>query len=293
MITRAPRISKKKQDGLLKCFVLDVPASTASYHYHKRADGTKKKIDGIVDVSRPTANHYYRHFRELIYTSLRRAPRFSGEVEMDQTEFGGMGSKRLRAYLTRIKKTLPYAEYQAKAKLARAEHKIKVFGILQREGQVYVKIIRQADKRTLMPIIRMVVEESATIYTDKWRGFADLEIDGYTHHSINHSEEYIDKQGHHANTIESFWSFAKRRLVKFNGVARTTLPLHLKECEWRYNQKDIAKSLKQLLKNHQVNLRPPRPRQKSTGKKSRRRPSPSRRKSRTGNDRASLPASAS
>ncbi len=39
------------------------------------------------------------------------------------------------------------------------------------------------------------------------------------------------------NGIENFWSFAKRRLAKFNGVSRETFLLHLKECEFRYNHK--------------------------------------------------------
>lgn len=40
----------------------------------------------------------------------------------------------------------------------------------------------------------------------------------------------------------------KRRLAKFNGVSRKTFPLHLKECELRYNFKgDILKILKVII----------------------------------------------
>ena len=38
--------------------------------------------------------------------------------------------------------------------------------------------------------------------------------------------------------IESFWSFAKRRLATFNGIPDPTLKLHLKECEWRFNNRE-------------------------------------------------------
>ena len=253
MITRAPRITAVKRNKLIKHFALDVDATKAAE---------------LVKVSRPCANRWYRHFRELIYQSTRRAPRFFGEVEMDQSEFGGMGSKRLKALLARYKKTLIYEEYQKKARAARSEHRVLVFGIIQRGGDVYCQIIKKADTDTLLPIVRLVVEqksivyakgeakstskkksENTTIYTDKWRAFIKLGLDGYTHHSINHSEEYVNQQGHHANTIEAFWSFAKRRLAKFNGIARTTLPLHLKECEFRFNNKDMAAAMKQLLKN--------------------------------------------
>ncbi|MBA3755897.1 MAG: IS1595 family transposase, partial [Nitrosomonas sp.] len=39
----------------------------------------------------------------------------------------------------------------------------------------------------------------------------------------------------HINGIESFWSFAKRRLAKFNGVSEHIFYLHLKETEFRFN----------------------------------------------------------
>lgn len=41
----------------------------------------------------------------------------------------------------------------------------------------------------------------------------------------------------HVNGIESFWSYAKRRLAKFNELAEHTFYLHLKETEWRFNMR--------------------------------------------------------
>ncbi|MDE5018913.1 IS1595 family transposase, partial [Francisella tularensis subsp. holarctica] len=40
------------------------------------------------------------------------------------------------------------------------------------------------------------------------------------------------------NGIESFCSFYKRRLAKFNGLSDDKIVLHLKECEFRWNNKD-------------------------------------------------------
>jgi hypothetical protein len=42
----------------------------------------------------------------------------------------------------------------------------------------------------------------------------------------------LARGAHHINGFESFWSFAKRRLQKFNGVSSQTFYLRLKECEW-------------------------------------------------------------
>lgn len=42
----------------------------------------------------------------------------------------------------------------------------------------------------------------------------------------------------HVNGIESFWSFAKRRLAKFNGIASYKFNLYLKECKFRFNYRN-------------------------------------------------------
>lgn len=245
MISRAPRISTAKRNKLIACFAMDMLAT----HAAKQAK-----------VSRTCANRWYRHFRESIYHATRRAPRFFGEVEMDQSEFGGRGRKRLKALLARYAKVLPHFEYLEKAKLIRKEHKVIVFGMLMRGGDVYCRVVTRGDKRTLEPIVRLVVEPGSTVYTDHWRGFDDLGLSQYEHKSVNHSEEYVTKDGAHINGIESFWSFAKRRTTKFNGIARTTLPLHIKECEFRYNNKDVAKALKALLTPASAKLGKKRPR---------------------------------
>lgn len=231
MITRAPRIRKVKQNQLLKYFAMDLDATEAA---------------ALAKVNRTTSNLWYRHFRELIYQASRKAPRFFGEVEMDQAEFGGRGRKRMQALLKRYEKMFTHKEYMERARKIRKEHKTLVFGIFQRGGDVYVHIIKRNDARTLIPIVRLVVEDTATVFTDQWRGFTDLKLDGYKHYNVNHSIEYVAKDGSHINGIESFWSFAKRRLGKFNGIARTTLPLHIKECEFRYNNNDVFAALKAL-----------------------------------------------
>lgn len=234
MFSRMARISTRKRNALMKAFIADKMASMA-------AEDCK--------VSKNTANRWYRSFRESIYTHLRRYPKFLGEVELDQSSFGGRGRKRMQAYLKRLANTLPHSQYLAKARQVRAEHKVQVFGILNRGGEVFTYILKKNDKNSIMPLIRLTVEQGSVVYTDKWRGFVDLGLDGYTHHSINHSEEYVDQKGNHINGIEAFWSFAGRRLRKFNGIPKTTLPLHIKECEYRYNHRDdLEKALKSLLK---------------------------------------------
>jgi transposase len=69
---------------------------------------------------------------------------------------------------------------------------------------------------------------------------------GYDKHfRVNHSKNEFALDGDvHINGIESFWSFTKRRLKKFNGV-KVNFELHLKECEWRW-RKDEKKLFEEL-----------------------------------------------
>jgi transposase len=72
--------------------------------------------------------------------------------------------------------------------------------------------------------------------TDGWTAYDGLVDVGYDKHF--RIKKYR-KEGSpftdgpvHVNGIESFWSYTKRRLARFNGV-KANFKLHLKECEWR------------------------------------------------------------
>lgn len=218
------RISEKKRRHILKCFAEDISATQASR---------------IVGINRNTANDWYCMFREAILAyQEEHNGSFQGEIELDESYFGGPRKKK---------------HAQDRRRRGRgAENKVPVFGIKKREdGRVYTQIIKNASKQELLPIIRRLVKKNrTTIYTDKWKSYDGLVLDGYKHKRINHSKTYSNSRGTHVNGIENFWSFAKRRMAKFNGVSRKTLLLHLKECEFRYNNKGaILKLLRKITKN--------------------------------------------
>lgn len=245
---RRRRITAEKRDGLLKAFCgADLTATDAA------------DPDSGVGVNRQTANLYYSHFRECIWNYLQKAPRFSGEIEMDQGFFGR--GIRGRPEDTTIKAPTPYSvpssdplyspiEAGRKPKKPRGKPRknVQVFGIMQRGGDVYTQIITHADKNTLLPIVHMIVEPGSTIYTDKWAGFNDLGADGYVHRSVNHSDGYVAPDGAHTQNIDLFWKFAKQRLWQFHGINRRTFPFHLKECELRYNMRKDKRGFAKLIK---------------------------------------------
>lgn len=54
------------------------------------------------------------------------------------------------------------------------------------------------------------------------------------------------------NRIESFWSSAKSRLAKFKGLQSSTIRYHVRECEFRFNNrdKDLYQHLLKIIRNN-------------------------------------------
>ncbi len=153
----------------------------------------------------------------------------SGEIELDESYFG---AKRVRGKKGRG-----------------AGGKIPVFGILKRNGKVYVKVIKDASRKELLPIIQGKVLEGSEIYTDSWKSYDGL-IRNYRHYRIRHHRNEFARGNNHINGIESFWSYCKRRFRRLNTVRKSLFVIYLKESEWRFNHRNdnIRKLIRNLLK---------------------------------------------
>jgi len=181
-------------------------------------DETATKTARYTHVSRKTANRLFQEFRKRIAkVSLAELPEL-GEFEVDESYFG---ARRVRGKRGRG-----------------AAGKTPVFGILKREGKVFVNVVKNCRREQLMPIIEGKVLEGSTIYSDGWRSYDGLILNGYDHYRVYHSKDEFVRGKAHVNGIESFWSFTKRRLSKFNGLTDGMFNLHLKESEWRWNNRD-------------------------------------------------------
>ncbi|MCL0068979.1 IS1595 family transposase, partial [Thermodesulfovibrionales bacterium] len=173
----------------------------------------------LIGLNRNTINRYYQLFRKVIFLNQTNELRkLNSEIELDESYFG---SRRIRGNKCKLKR-------------GRGTRKQPVFGIFQRNGRVYTDIIPDCKKVTLRDIITGKVSIESVIHTDGWKGYDGLVDIGYNKHfRVNHGESEFSKgDGVHVNGIESFWSFTKRRLTKFNGV-KVNFDLHLKDCERR------------------------------------------------------------
>jgi transposase-like protein len=198
------RVSEAKFRDLVKYFSLDLGA---------------QQISILTNLNRNTVNRYLKLIRKRIAELCESETPFKGEIEVDESYFG---AKRVRGKRGRG-----------------AAGKTPVFGILQRQGKVYTEIVPDCAKATLQGIIRGRVSPESIIHSDKWRGYNGLVDLGYKkHYRVHHGTNEFARGKNHINGIESFWSFAKNRLIKFHGIPRDTFYLHLKECEFRFNYRN-------------------------------------------------------
>ncbi len=224
MVVKRIHISDRKFRLIVRCFAFDCTAFQTS---------------NLVRVNHNTGDRYFNYLRVIIIKEVikeRKESKIGNGIEIDESYFGAR---------------------RVKGKRGRgASKKIIVLGLLRRQGKVYTGIISDAKAKSVMPIIRRVVKSGADIYTDGWSSYDALAVYGYNHKKVNHEKDEFVKEGDtHVNGIESFWSFAKRRLSKFNGIPKRLFPVYLLESEWRFNHRtDILKAMKKLIRNQKTRL---------------------------------------
>ena len=211
------KISEKKFRLLLLLFSKDLTAT---------------QIAELTKLNRNTVNRYVEEIRNRIAElAAERAPIADSEVEIDESYFG---AKRVRGRRGRG-----------------ARGKTIVFGLLKRDGCVYTQIVKDVSAKTLKSIIEEQVDKNSTIYSDGWKSYDGIVDWGYKHHyRVHHGENEfvsVSRRKTHINGIESFWGYAKNRLVKFNGIRGEDFVKYIKECEFRFNMRD-RNIYKELLK---------------------------------------------
>ncbi len=204
---------KRTQERLLEFFVLEVTARSAA---------------NILGIHPNSAALFYRKIRQVItfYLAQEAAEVFNGEVEIDESYFGGVRKgKRGRG----------------------AAGKVVVFGMLKRHGKVFTVVVENTKTKTLMNEIARKIKPDSVVYSDAYHSYDALDVSEFHHYRINHSDVFVDEKNH-INGIENFWNQAKRVLRKYNGIDKKYFYLFLKECEFRFNYGTPKNQLKILRK---------------------------------------------
>ena len=148
----------------------------------------------------------------------------SGHVEIDEAYIGGKEKGR----------GMP----------GKDSKKTAVLGMIQRDGRVTTKVVPNARRATLLPVIRANVEPGSEVNTDQLHAYKALEAEGYDHESVNHSQEEWVRGDVHTNTIEGYWARLKLSIRGTHvHVSRKHMDKYLGEFEYRYNMRKQPKAM--------------------------------------------------
>jgi|ERR1017187_3572303 transposase-like protein len=175
-----------------------------------------KELERQLGVTYKTAWRMAHEIRKLMTDG---SPKFTGEVEADETYVGGKRTgKRGRG----------------------AAGKTPVVGIVQRRGGVKAKVVEKVEAQTLIPFIRESVEAGASVSTDELGSYNHVAGFGFKHGVINHAEgKHVTGKGRiHTQTIDGFWSQLKRSIDgTHHHVSGKHLQKYVDEFAFRYSHR--------------------------------------------------------
>jgi len=169
------------------------------------------ELSRALGVTQKTA-WFMLHRIRLAMQDDRKGGKLSGEIEVDESYFGGEARNMHRA------KRVKTLEGKGEGSVG----KVGVQGLLERGGNIRLKVINDSTFGTLVPNVKENVEAGSHVYTDQLKSYFQLSGD-YAHDVINHTERYVNEQIH-VNGLENFWSLLKRGL---GGTYVSVEPFHL------------------------------------------------------------------
>jgi transposase-like protein len=135
--------------------------------------------------------------------------KLSGEIEADESFIGG-------------KARFMHAHKRAEKIHGRGpDGKAIVAAVLERGGEIRVKVCKTGRKPELQELVRANVVAGSDLYKDALKSYDGL--DEFKHQVVDHAVEYVNGSVH-TNGCENFWSLLKRGI---HGTYVSVEPFHL------------------------------------------------------------------
>ena len=216
-----------------------------SIRHHSWLVDTKLKLEIVVEImylwsqafslseiihelklSKKTVIEWSTFFRECCISAIIDSSEPIGgngvEVEIDESKFG-------------------------KRKYHRG-HRVEgqwVFGGREKydKSRIFMVPVPNRKAVTLEKLIKRWIKPGSIIHSDCWKGYSKLSKMGYTHVTVNHSKEFLNKESAACtNAIESEWRHAKVSMPKY-GVHKGLHAGYLAEFMWRRRYHDADRFL--------------------------------------------------
>jgi len=111
-------------------------------------------------------------------------------------------------------------------------------------------VVQDRSEDTLLSLIQENIHPGSIIYSDLWKGYANIRTKlGMEHGTVNHSANFKDQEtGVHTNTIEGTWNGFKLAIPARNRV-QEKLGERLWAEIWRKNKDDLWEGFLACLRN--------------------------------------------
>ena len=132
-------------------------------------------------------------------------------------------------------------------------HKVEgqwVFGSLEKydKSKIFMVPVSNRKAATLEKLIKRWIKPGSIIHSDCWKGYTRLSKLGYTHVTVNHSKEFLNRENAACtNCIESEWRHAKVAMPRY-GIHKGLHAGYLAEFMWRRRYYQVDK-LEQLIQD--------------------------------------------
>jgi transposase len=180
-----------------------------------------KQLERELGVHYKTAWRMFNKIRNELMKGDEKP--LKGEVEVDETSWGGR----------------PRRKFKTRSESAHfRESKPTVLGMVERGGQVRLRVIAARRGEPLSGAVRANVNPQSIIFTDDWRPYRQVGREFAGHRIINHSAGAYVVGDIHTNTIEGFFGNMKTGMRgAYKTVSRKWLQSYLDEYTWRYNHR--------------------------------------------------------
>lgn len=243
-VTRLNSKSEKTRDGVIQCnacrgqFTVMKGTVMEDSHITLRqwvqafhSMSSHKKGVSALQLKRNLGLHSYGsawHLAHRIRLAMKEgalARLLKGVVEVDETYIGGKPRGGT-----------------GKHKRGRGTKKAPVLAMVEREGNVISKPIKNVTAKTLKSAIREVVNKESKIMTDEWGCYKGIgkEFKG-GHETVNHGlKEYV-RGDVSTNTAESFFALLKRGVHgTFHHISKKHLNRYCDEFGFRWDHRRIS-----------------------------------------------------
>ncbi len=184
-----------------------------------------KQLERMLGVTYKTAWFMAHRIREAMKTEPARmlgGPGSSGIVEADETFWGVAADEEGIKYPAGVQRGFG--------------HKMKVFTLVERDGEKRSFHVPTVNAATLGPILKAQIAQSARLMTDEAKYYKQPGKHFASHESVNHAKEEYVRGDVTSNTAESSFAILKRGLIgTFHSVSEQHLQRYCVEFDFRWN----------------------------------------------------------